>query len=134
MRLGWLDFEILSRWRLKTIAAILDSVTSETTLRPTEKDVMTEKEELRLAKKNYLSPIYQAVFGPLSQLGAYYLNPLAIFTGWHPNDAEALTLARQERRLQERRELGELLELEGASDPKFKAEFGLLHYQATVPR
>jgi len=40
MRLGWLDFEILSRWRLRTVAAILSSVNAETTLRATEEDVM----------------------------------------------------------------------------------------------
>jgi hypothetical protein len=100
----------------------------------TDRAVMTEKEELRLARKTSLSPLFQVTFGPLAQLAEYLQNPLALFTGWHPGDAEALTLARQERRLQERKELGDLLELEGSSNPKFKAEFGLLRYQATVPR
>lgn len=41
VRLGWLDFEILSRWRLRTVAAIKESISTETTLRPSEKDVAT---------------------------------------------------------------------------------------------
>jgi putative peptide zinc metalloprotease protein len=39
LRLGWLDFEILSRWRLRTMPAIVDSISHETTLRPSEDDV-----------------------------------------------------------------------------------------------
>jgi len=39
IRLGWLDFEILTRWHLRTPAAILDSIKNETTLRPVEQDV-----------------------------------------------------------------------------------------------
>jgi putative peptide zinc metalloprotease protein len=39
LRLGWLDFEILSRWRLRTIAEIIESIRGETTLRPGEDDI-----------------------------------------------------------------------------------------------
>lgn len=39
IRLGWLDFEILSRWRLRSPDAILRSLGEETTLRATGDDV-----------------------------------------------------------------------------------------------
>ena len=39
MRLGWLDFEILARWHLRTPAAIVRALGQETTLRATEEDV-----------------------------------------------------------------------------------------------
>ena len=39
VRLGWLDFEILSRWRLRKPDAILRSLEAETTLRASEEDV-----------------------------------------------------------------------------------------------
>jgi len=34
VRLGWLDFEILSRWGLRAPEAILAAIATETTLRP----------------------------------------------------------------------------------------------------
>jgi putative peptide zinc metalloprotease protein len=40
LRLDWLDFEILRRWRLRTPDAIVHSVNGETTLRATEDDVV----------------------------------------------------------------------------------------------
>jgi len=39
MRLDWLEFEILSRWRLRSPAAIFRSIRAETTLRPSEDDI-----------------------------------------------------------------------------------------------
>jgi putative peptide zinc metalloprotease protein len=39
VRIGWLEFEILSRWGLKDPAAVAQSVSEETTLRPTAEDV-----------------------------------------------------------------------------------------------
>ena len=40
VRLGWQDFEILSRWALRTPTAIRTAMRQETTLRPDEADVM----------------------------------------------------------------------------------------------
>lgn len=101
-------------------------------LLPTREDVMTDSEVLRLARKTYISPLYQVTFGPLSQLAAYLENPLAIFGGWHPSDAEANALARQQRRLDRLNELDSLMELESMSDPKNKAEFQEIRYQAST--
>ena len=39
LRLDWLEFEILSRWRLRSTAAISRSIKAETTLRPSEDDI-----------------------------------------------------------------------------------------------
>lgn len=39
MRVRWLDFEILSRWRLGTVGAIVEAIRRETTLRPDENDI-----------------------------------------------------------------------------------------------
>lgn len=40
LRLGWLDFEILTRWHLRTPRAIVQALNAETTLRATESDVV----------------------------------------------------------------------------------------------
>ena len=40
IRIGWQDFEILSRWALRTPAAIVSALRQETTLRPNEEDVL----------------------------------------------------------------------------------------------
>jgi putative peptide zinc metalloprotease protein len=40
LRLGWLDFEILRRWRLQTPTAIVNALDGETTLRASEADVV----------------------------------------------------------------------------------------------
>lgn len=39
LRLSWLDFEILSRWRLRSPGAILNAIAAETTLRPRAEDI-----------------------------------------------------------------------------------------------
>lgn len=49
MRLGWLDFEILSRWRLGTPEALLLSLGTETTLRASEADIVRFAEFAREA-------------------------------------------------------------------------------------
>lgn len=40
VRLGWLDFEILSRWGLRAPDAILAAIAAETTLRPSTDDIV----------------------------------------------------------------------------------------------
>lgn len=40
VRLGWLDFEILSRWGLRVPEAILAAIAAETTLRPSTDDIV----------------------------------------------------------------------------------------------
>ncbi|MBS0537872.1 MAG: hypothetical protein JSR47_03905 [Proteobacteria bacterium] len=53
IRLGWLDFEILSRWRLRTADAILRSLGEETTLKASSDDVA------RFAKFAYSAGLLQ---------------------------------------------------------------------------
>jgi putative peptide zinc metalloprotease protein len=49
LRLGWLDFEILHRWSLRTPEAILRSLNAETTLRAVDGDVVRFAEFARRA-------------------------------------------------------------------------------------
>lgn len=84
----------------------------EKELRLKERELLTEHGKLLYAKKRFLSPSYQKIFGPLSQLAGYYLNFLSLFGGWHPNDAEARVLMEQEERLERMRELSNLSRLE----------------------
>jgi hypothetical protein len=75
-----------------------------------------------MAKDKYLSPFYRVTFGPLAQIAAYYTNFLTLFDGWHPNDAEALVLYRQDRRLEQLTELNDLIDLEMIDNPRAKKE------------
>jgi hypothetical protein len=77
----------------------------------TERDLLTSKGLLDLARKRYLTPVYQKTLGPLSQLGAYYFNFLAILGGWHPNDAEAMVLYENDAQKRRDTEMAELLRL-----------------------
>jgi hypothetical protein len=70
-----------------------------------ERDTLTPKGKLILAKKTYLTPAYQKTLGPLSALASLIMNPLG---GWQPNDPEAMSLyedAEQKRRNTEMSEL-----------------------------
>ncbi len=40
IRIGWLEFEILARWGLRTSAAVAQSISAETTIRASEADVL----------------------------------------------------------------------------------------------
>lgn len=84
----------------------------------TEKEVLTDKARLELAKKTQLTPLYRLTFGPLSQLGTYYFNWLSILGGWHPNDLEAMILYRQEEDLRRKAEMNSLVRLESLYDAK----------------
>jgi hypothetical protein len=78
----------------------------------TEKEVLTDKARLALAEKRFLSPLYRATLGPLSQLAAYYFDWTSILRGWHPNEVEAMVLYRQEEELKQQAEMDRLLKLE----------------------
>ncbi len=59
IRIGWLEFEILARWGLRSSVAVAQSVSAETTIRATESDVL---EFLRFA--------YQAgLIVPMGEIG-----------------------------------------------------------------
>jgi hypothetical protein len=76
-----------------------------------ERDLLTPKGLLDLAKKRYLTPVYQKTLGPLSQVAAYYFNFLAIFGGWHPNDGEAMALYEDDAQKRRNTEMTELINL-----------------------
>jgi hypothetical protein len=97
-----------------------------------ETEVLTERGRLELAEKRYISPLYRVTFGPLSQLAAYYLNFLTILGGWHPNEAEAMTLYRQDERLERLRELDALTRLEMFGDARDAKEFQRLRFEARL--
>jgi hypothetical protein len=76
-----------------------------------ERDVLTPKGEVEMAKKRYLTPMYRKTFGPLSAIATLLNNPLG---GWQPNGPEAMALyedfegARRKKRFAELNELAEL--------------------------
>ncbi len=77
-----------------------------------EKNTLTDKGRVEYAEKHYLSPLYQKTFGPLAQLATYYFNFLSILGGWHPNEAEAMTLYNQDEQLERLKEMNDLVRLE----------------------
>ena len=86
-----------------------------------ERDVLTPKGELDLAKKRYLKPIYQKTLGPLMAIPGFLHNPLG---GFKPNAPEAMAIyedfetLRRKNRMKELTELSELAER--AKSPKTK--------------
>lgn len=85
-----------------------------------EHEVLTSKGALDLAKKRHLSPLYRKTLGPLSLVGTLASDPLLILGGARSNDAEALTLHREEERIRRRSETAELIDL--IDDPALSKE------------
>jgi hypothetical protein len=102
-----------------------------TRVKLSETDVLTDSGKLELAEKRYISPLYRVTFGPLSQLAGYYFNFLSIFQGWHPNEAEAVTLYRQDERLKMLSELDSLIRLETIGDAKEGKELQRIRFEAS---
>lgn len=101
----------------------------------TERDVLTDSGRLQIAKTRCLSPLYQAVGGPLSQLATYYFYPFSILGGWHPNDAEAMMLYRQEERLEMLSEMDHLIQLETLEDRRKEKELKKMRtHQSIISR
>jgi hypothetical protein len=81
-------------------------------MRLNEKNTLSDKGRVEYAEKQYLSPLYRKTFGPLAQIATYYFNFLSILGGWHPNEAEAMSLYDQDERLERLKELDDLIRLE----------------------
>jgi len=96
-----------------------------------ETDVLTDSGKLEIAEKRYISPLYRATFGPLSQVAGYYFNFLSILHGWHPNEVEAMTLYRQDERLKMLGELGSLIRLETIGDARDAKELQRIQFEAS---
>lgn len=98
----------------------------------TEEAALTDKANLAIAEDKYISPFYRITFGPLMQVAAYFHDPLGILNGWHPNEAEAKTLSRQDKRLEQLNELDSLIGLEMIDDSKDATQFKSLRYDAAT--
>jgi hypothetical protein len=107
-------------------------IVRETQERLTPDIVLSPKAALDMAKDKYLSPLYRVTFGPFAQLAAYYTNFLSVFDGWHPNDAEALVLYRQERRLGQLAELNDLIDLEMIDNPQAKKQLERTRFELST--
>ena len=107
-------------------------VVNDTWEKLTEETVLTDKAALALAEDKYISPLYRVTFGPLMQIAAYLHDPLSIANGWHPNEAEAKTLRRQDRRLEQLNEIDSLIGLEMIDDSKDAKKFQNLRYDAAT--
>jgi hypothetical protein len=98
-------------------------------IRLDNEDVLTNQGILASAKKEYLSPVYQSVFGPIVQLGTYYLNFLSLLGGWHPNDTEALLFYQQHERLRKMGEWDDVIRLSKLTDPNEAANLKGLEFE-----
>lgn len=85
-------------------------------------EVLSPKGESEYAIKTYTSPLYRSTIAPLAQIAAYYANFLSIFSGWHPGEAEAVTLYRQEQKVRRLRQMDDFIDLERLTDPKTAKE------------
>ena len=81
------------------------------------RDVLTPKGRLDFAKKTYLTPAYEKTFGPLGTLASYYFDFLAVFGGWHPNDADAMALYNDADQKRRNTEMKDLEDLAALADP-----------------
>lgn len=93
-------------------------------------EILTEYGLTEAAKKRYLSPLYTKTFGPLAQLAEYYLNFFSLLGGWHPNDAEALVLYYQDKRLQRLRSFDDLISVTKVAAPDDAKELLILRNEA----
>lgn len=115
------------------VVAMKPFIVRENRIKLTETDVLSDSEKVELAKSRQLSPLYRVTFGPLSQIAGYYFNFLSILGGWHPNDADAMALERQDQRLKMLDELDSLARIEAlGGDAKDAKEFQRIRYEASA--
>jgi len=72
------------------------------------------RKTLELAKKTYLSPVYEKTLGPIAAIAAFLTNPLG---GFHANDIEAMTLYENEQQKRRNTEMADLQAMAALSDP-----------------
>jgi len=88
-------------------------VVEDKRVRLADHEVLGDAGRIELAKKRYLSPVYQETLGPLSALAGLLANPLG---GWNPNAPEAMALYEQDEQIRRNTEMDELLDLEALKD------------------
>ena len=98
---------------------------------PQEREMLTEYGLVQYAKKKFTTPLYRATFGPLAQIAAYYFNFFSILNGWHPSDAEAMTLYRESERVRILSEFDDLSRLEGIGNPHAGEEFRRMRWEVS---
>jgi len=94
-----------------------------------ETEVLTAEGRIQFAKQKYTTPLYRATFGPLSQVAAYYFNFLNILNGWHPSEAEAMTLYLEDDRIRILSEADNLNWLESIDNKRELLELNRKHFQ-----
>lgn len=97
-----------------------------------DEDLLTGEARLILAEKKYLSPLYRATIGPLSQIAGYCNNFPSILQGWHPNEAEAMTLYREDKRLEMLSEFDSMIRLEMTDNAKEAQELRRLRTEEYI--
>ncbi|HVU22844.1 MAG TPA: hypothetical protein VHE13_01890 [Opitutus sp.] len=80
---------------------------------PAQKEMLTPKGRIEVAKRRYETPLYQAVVGPLEGLASLLNNPLG---GWNPNAPEALALYEDDEQKRRNHEMSDLLDLAAFAD------------------
>lgn len=78
-----------------------------------ERDILTPKGELDLAKKRYLKPTYQKTVGPLMAIPGFLHNPLG---GFKPNAPEARAIYEDFETLRRKNRMAELTDLSELAD------------------
>lgn len=86
-----------------------------------EHELLTPQGRLDVAKKRYLTPLYQKTLGPLAAVASLLNNPLG---GWNPNGPEAMALYEDNENLRRRNRINELSEIAGLAEQakRIKAE------------
>jgi hypothetical protein len=92
-------------------------------------EVLSNEGRVQFAVRKYTTPLYRVTFGPLSQIATYYFNFLTILNGWHPNEAEAMTLYLEDDRIRILSEADNLIWLESIDRKKELPELKQMHFQ-----
>jgi hypothetical protein len=78
-----------------------------------EREVLSPKGRLDLAKKTYLTPAYQKTFGLVEAVASLFMNPMG---GWQPNNPEAMALYEDTEQMRRNTEMKELLNAAAPDD------------------
>lgn len=81
--------------------------------------MLTPEGKVAIAKKKYLSPMYQKTLGPLAAAAAFVNNVLG---GWNPNSREAMAIYEDNEALRRRNEMSDLDGLAKLAERAEKAE------------
>jgi hypothetical protein len=83
-------------------------VVTDERVRLEEREMLTSKGRLEVAKPRYLTPMYQKTLGPLIAVATLLANPLR---GWTPNAPEAMALYEDDEQKRRNTEIKDLMDL-----------------------